>query len=68
MSAKDKGKADDTASITSDNKDEKMLIPVTTITVIELKKDTFIKIKESAVFTEDRIKFTTYKTFVGLAV
>jgi hypothetical protein len=68
MSAKGKGKADDTASVTSDNEGEKILTPATITTVVELKKDIFIKIRESAVFTEDRIKFIVYKTSVGLAV
>jgi hypothetical protein len=36
--------------------------------MVELKKDTFIKVRESAVFTGDRIKFTIYKISVGLAV
>jgi hypothetical protein len=69
MSAKDKGKTDETASVTSNNKKErKILTPTTTTTVVELKKDTFIKVKESAVFTENRTKFTAYKTSMGLAV
>jgi hypothetical protein len=68
MSAKGKGKVDDTASVISDNKNERVLTPATITTVIELKKDTLIKIKELAVFTGDRIKFTVYKIFMGLAV
>jgi hypothetical protein len=68
MSAKDKGKADDTASVTSNNKNKKVLTSATTTTVIELKKDTLIKIRESAIFTKDRTKFTAYKISVGLAV
>jgi hypothetical protein len=66
MSAKDKDKVDDTTSMISDNGGERVLISV--ITVIEIKKDTFIKIRDLTVFTGDRIKFSVYKTFVGLAV
>jgi hypothetical protein len=68
MSAKGKGKVDNTASITSDNKNKKILIPTTITTIIKLKKDILIKVKESAVFIEDRTKFTTYKTSINLAV
>jgi hypothetical protein len=39
-----------------------------TITVIELKKDTLIKVRESAVFTRDKSKFSAYKISVGLYV
>jgi hypothetical protein len=45
-----------------------VLTPATTTTVIKLKKDTFIKIRKPAVFTEDRTKFIIYKTSIGLAV
>jgi hypothetical protein len=45
-----------------------MLTPATIITVVKLKKDTLIKIRESAVFIGDWIKFIIYKIFVGLAV
>jgi hypothetical protein len=45
-----------------------VLISVIIITIIELKKDTLIKIRKSAVFTGDRTKFIAYKIFVGLAV
>jgi hypothetical protein len=68
MSAKGKSKADDTASVTSDNKNERILTPATTTTMIELKKDTLIKIREPAIFTEDRIKFTIYKISISLTV
>jgi hypothetical protein len=68
MSAKDKGKVDDTASVTSSNKDKRMLISVTTITIIELKKNTLIKVRELAMFTGDQTKFIVYKISVGLAV
>jgi hypothetical protein len=68
MSAKSKDKIDDTAFVTSDNKDKRILISATTTTIVELKKDIFIKIRELAIFIEDRIKFTAYKTFIGLAV
>jgi hypothetical protein len=53
MSVKDKGKVDDTASVISDNKGEKVLILAITTTVVELKKDTLIKVRESTVFTGD---------------
>jgi hypothetical protein len=52
--------------VISDNRDEETLTLV--ITVVKIKKDTLIKIKESTVFTGDRIKFSAYKTFVGLVV
>jgi hypothetical protein len=68
MSVKGKDKVDDTASVTSDNKSKGVLTPATTTTVVELKKDTFIKVRELAVFTGDRTKFTIYKISVGLAV
>jgi hypothetical protein len=68
MSAKDKDKADDTASIINDNGGERALTSVTIIIVIEFKKDTLIKIKESAVFTGERTKFATYKTSINLTV
>jgi hypothetical protein len=68
MSTKGKDKIDDTASVISNNKNKKILTPATTTTMIELKKDTLIKIREPAVFTRDRTKFTAYKTFMGLAV
>jgi hypothetical protein len=44
------------------------LTPATIIIIVELKKDIFIKIRESAVFIEDRIKFTVYKISMDLAV
>jgi hypothetical protein len=66
MSAKNKGKANDTTSIISDNRGKKIL--TSAITIVEVKKDTFIKIKDPAVFTGDKIKFSAYKTSVGLAV
>jgi 5-methylcytosine-specific restriction endonuclease McrBC regulatory subunit McrC len=68
MSAKGKDKADDTTSVTSDNKGKKALISVTTITVVKLKKDIFIKVREPAIFIGERIKFAIYKTSVDLAV
>jgi hypothetical protein len=36
--------------------------------VIKIKKDTLIKIRDLTVFTGDKIKFSVYKTFVGLVV
>jgi hypothetical protein len=45
-----------------------VLTLITIITIIELKKDTLIKVKEPAIFTGDKVKFTAYKTSVGLAV
>jgi hypothetical protein len=45
-----------------------VLILITIITVVKLKKDTFIKVRESAVFAKDRAKFIAYKTSVDLAV
>jgi hypothetical protein len=36
--------------------------------MVEVKKDTLIKIKDSTVFIEDRIKFFAYKMFVSLIV
>jgi hypothetical protein len=45
-----------------------MLTPAITTTIVELKKNTLIKVRESAVFTEDRTKFTAYKTSISLAV
>jgi hypothetical protein len=54
--------------VVSDNGDEGALTLITTITVVKLKKDTLIKVRESAVFIGDRTKFTTYKTSVGLVV
>jgi hypothetical protein len=68
MSAKGKDKVDDTASIINNNRGEGALTPVTTITVVKLKKDTLIKVRELAVFIEDRMKFIVYKISVGLAV
>jgi Retrotransposon gag protein len=68
MSTKGKGKADDTASVTSDNRGKEMMTPATITTVVKLKKDTLIKVREPAVFTKNRTKFTTYKIFMGLAV
>jgi hypothetical protein len=53
MSVKGKGKADDAASVTSDNGSEGVLISATIIIVIELKKDILIKVRESAVFIGD---------------
>jgi hypothetical protein len=38
------------------------------ITMVELKKDTLIKVRELAVFTGDRTKFIVYKTSISLAV
>jgi hypothetical protein len=67
MSVKDKDKVDNTISVTSDNRDEEALT-LTTITVVEFKKNTLVKIRELAVFTGDRIKFIIYKTSIGLAV
>jgi hypothetical protein len=51
----------------SDNDGEGALTP-TTIIVVELKKNTLIKIRKLAVFTGDKIKFLIYKTSVGLTV
>jgi hypothetical protein len=68
MSTKGKGKAEDTTSVISDNEGKKALISAITTTVIKLKKDTLIKIKESTVFSGDRAKFSIYKTSVDLAV
>jgi hypothetical protein len=68
MSVKGKDKVDDTVFIISDNEGERALTSATTTTVVELKKDTLIKVRESAVFTRDRTKFTAYKISVGLAV
>jgi hypothetical protein len=47
---------------------EGALTSVTITIVVELKKDTLIKVRELAVFTGDRSKFSAYKTSVGLAV
>jgi hypothetical protein len=66
MSAKGKGKVDDITLVVSNNKGERILISV--ITVVKIKKDTLIKIRELIIFTGDRIKFFAYKTFVGPAV
>jgi hypothetical protein len=66
MSTKGKGKADDTASVVSDNREERAL--TSAITVIKVKKDILIKIKKLTIFTGDKIKFFAYKTFVDLAV
>jgi hypothetical protein len=66
MSAKGKGKADNTALMVNNNGDEGTLISA--ITVIKFKKDTLIKIKKPAIFTKDRTKFLAYKTSVSLAV
>jgi hypothetical protein len=66
MSTKGKGKADDTTLVVSDNGGEGVLTPV--IIVVKVKKDTLIKIRDPTVFTEDRTKFSAYKTSVGLAV
>jgi hypothetical protein len=66
MSVKGKDKIDDTISVVSDNGGEGTLILIIIIIVVELKKDTFIKIRELTVFTGDRAKFTAYKMFVGL--
>jgi hypothetical protein len=68
MSVKDKDKVDDTASIINDNEDEGILISATIITVVELKKDTLIKVRELAVFIKDRTKFIIYKISISLAV
>jgi hypothetical protein len=68
MSVKDKDKVDDTASIINDNEDEGTLISATIITVVELKKDTLIKVRELAVFIKDRTKFIIYKISISLAV
>jgi hypothetical protein len=45
-----------------------VLILATTITVVELKKDTLIKVRKLAVFIEEKTKFVIYKTFIDLAV
>jgi hypothetical protein len=66
MSAKGKGKADDTTSVISDNGEERILTSATT--VVKIKKDTLIKIKDLIVFTGDRTKFSAYKMSVGLTV
>jgi hypothetical protein len=68
MSVKGKDKVDDTVSVISDNKDERALTSAITITVVKLKKDIFIKVRELAVFMRDRTKFIIYKTLVGLTV
>jgi hypothetical protein len=68
MSAKGKSKIDDTVSVTSDNGGEEVLTSAITTIIVELKKNIFIKIRESAMFTGDRIKFTAYKISVSLAV
>jgi hypothetical protein len=66
MSAKGKGKIDNTTSVINNNRNKEVLTPVTII--MEVKKDTLIKIRDLTVFTGDRIKFFVYKTSVGLAV
>jgi hypothetical protein len=66
MSTKDKGKVDDTTSVISDNKSERVL--TLTTTVVKVKKDILIKIRNLVIFIGNRIKFSTYKTSVGLAV
>jgi hypothetical protein len=68
MSTKGKGKVDNAVSVISDNRGEEVLILVIIIIIVKLKKDTLIKVRELAVFTGDRTKFTIYKTSVGLAV
>jgi hypothetical protein len=66
MSAKGKGKIDNTTLVISNNKDKGILTPVTTI--VKIKKNTLIKIRDLTIFTKDRTKFSAYKTFVSLAV
>jgi hypothetical protein len=66
MSAKGKGKANNTVLIVSNNKDKRMLTPATT--VIKLKKDILIKVRELAIFTGNKTRFAAYKTSIGLAV
>jgi hypothetical protein len=68
MSTKGKDKVDDIISVISDNEEEEMLTLTIIITIIKFKKDTLIKVRELAVFTGDKTKFTVYKIFVGLAV
>jgi hypothetical protein len=63
---KDKGKADDTTSVVSDNEKEGVL--TSAIIVVKVKKDILIKIKDLTVFTRDKTKFSVYKTSVGLVV
>jgi hypothetical protein len=66
MSAKDKDKTDDTTLVISNNRDEGALTLATT--VVKVKKDTLIKIRELVMFTGDKTKFFAYKTSVSLAV
>jgi hypothetical protein len=54
--------------VVSNNGGEGVLTSVTTTIMIELKKDTLIKVRESTIFNGDRIKFSAYKTSMGLAV
>jgi hypothetical protein len=61
---KDKNKADNIVSVISNTESEKVLI--STITMIELKQDTLIKIRKLTIFSKNRSKFSAYKISVGL--